>query len=105
MNRTALKSLPAALTLALLAVASGSAMADPMYPSDSEGFHGYLRAGAGSNTSSDGGSQGCFGLGGNTMKYRLGNECDAYTEFGYTKSIANSGGVNYLATKIGRAHV
>jgi maltoporin len=69
-----------------------------MYPSDSEGFHGYLRAGAGSNTSGDGGSQGCFGLGGNTMKYRLGNECDAYTEFGYTKSIAKSGGVNYLAT-------
>ena len=98
MNRTALKSLPAALTLALLAIASGSAMADPMYPSDSEGFHGYLRAGAGSNTSSDGGSQGCFGLGGNTMKYRLGNECDAYTEFGYTKAIAKSGDVTYMAT-------
>ncbi|PHV24606.1 porin, partial [Janthinobacterium sp. BJB426] len=63
-----------------------------------EGFHGYLRAGAGSNTSGGGGSQGCFGLGGNTMKYRLGNECDAYTEFGYTKSVAKSGGVNYLAT-------
>ncbi|WP_426077895.1 maltoporin [Janthinobacterium sp. PSPC3-1] len=98
MNRTAMKSLPAALTLALLAIASGSAMADPMYPSDSEGFHGYLRAGAGSNTSSDGGSQGCFGLGGNTMKYRLGNECDAYTEFGYTKAIAKSGDVTYMAT-------
>ncbi|KAB8042755.1 maltoporin [Janthinobacterium aquaticum] len=98
MNRTALKSLPAALTLALVAFASGAAMADPMYPSDSEGFHGYLRAGAGSNTSGDGGSQGCFGLGGNTMKYRLGNECDAYAEFGYTKSVAKSGNVNYLAT-------
>ena len=98
MNRTAMKSLPAALTLALLAIASGSAMADPMYPSDSEGFHGYLRAGAGSNTSSDGGSQGCFGLGGNTMKYRLGNECDAYAEFGYTKAIAKSGDVTYMAT-------
>ena len=95
MNRTALKVIPAAL---LLVLASAAAVADPMYPSDAEGFHGYLRAGAGSNTSGDGGSQGCFGLGGNTMKYRLGNECDAYTEFGYTKSIAKSGGVNYLAT-------
>ncbi|MBW3512726.1 carbohydrate porin, partial [Janthinobacterium sp. NKUCC06_STL] len=84
MNRTALKTLPALI----LAIASASAMADPMYPSDAEGFHGYLRAGAGSNTSGGGGSQGCFGLGGNTMKYRLGNECDAYTEFGYTKSVA-----------------
>ena len=95
MLKAVLKTLPAAI---VLAIASGAAAADPMYPSDSEGFHGYLRAGAGSNTSGDGGSQGCFGLGGNTMKYRLGNECDAYTEFGYTKSIAKSGGVNYLAT-------
>ena len=95
MLKAVLKTLPAAI---VLAIASGSAAADPMYPSDSEGFHGYLRAGAGSNTSGDGGSQGCFGLGGNTMKYRLGNECDAYTEFGYTKSVAQSGGVNYLAT-------
>ncbi|MGK5051595.1 maltoporin [Janthinobacterium sp. RB2P8] len=95
MFKAVLKTLPAAI---VLAIASGSAAADPMYPSDSEGFHGYLRAGAGSNTSGDGGSQGCFGLGGNTMKYRLGNECDAYTEFGYTKSVAKSGGVNYMAT-------
>ena len=95
MLKAALKALPAAI---VLAIASGSAMADPMYPSDSEGFHGYLRAGAGSNTSSDGGSQGCFGLGGNTMKYRLGNECDAYAEFGYTKAIAKSGDVTYMAT-------
>ncbi|KAB8044375.1 carbohydrate porin [Janthinobacterium aquaticum] len=95
MMKAALKALPAAI---VLAIASGSAMADPMYPSDSEGFHGYLRAGAGSNTSGDGGSQGCFGLGGNTMKYRLGNECDAYAEFGYTKSVAKVGDVNYLAT-------
>ncbi|WP_219116822.1 carbohydrate porin, partial [Janthinobacterium sp. UMAB-56] len=95
MLKAVLKTLPAAI---VLAIASGSASADPMYPSDAEGFHGYLRAGAGSNTSGDGGSQGCFGLGGNTMKYRLGNECDAYTEFGYTKSVAKSGGVNYLAT-------
>ncbi|WP_312437945.1 carbohydrate porin [Janthinobacterium sp.] len=95
MLKAALKALPAAI---VLAIASGSALADPMYPSDSEGFHGYLRAGAGSNTSSDGGSQGCFGLGGNTQKYRLGNECDAYTEFGYTKALAKSGNVTYMGT-------
>ncbi|MGK5021936.1 carbohydrate porin, partial [Janthinobacterium sp. LB2P10] len=60
MNRPALQTLAALL----LAITSASVIADPMYPSDAEGFHGYLRAGAGSNTSGDGGSQGCFGLGG-----------------------------------------
>ncbi|MGK5038121.1 maltoporin [Janthinobacterium sp. LB3P118] len=94
MNRTALKTLPALI----LAIASASAAAGPMYPGDAEGFHGYLRAGAGSTTADGGGPQSCYGLGGNTMKYRLGNECDAYTEFGYTKAIAKSGDVNYLAT-------
>ncbi|WP_082771774.1 maltoporin, partial [Janthinobacterium agaricidamnosum] len=69
-----------------------------MFPTDQEGFHGYLRAGAGSTTGGDGGPQSCFGLGGNTMKYRLGNECDAYTEFGYTKEIAKSDGVSYVGT-------
>ena len=59
MLKAVLKTLPAAI---VLAIASASAAADPMYPSDAEGFHGYLRAGAGSNTSGDGGSQGCFGL-------------------------------------------
>ncbi|MEC5162659.1 MULTISPECIES: maltoporin [unclassified Janthinobacterium] len=89
MNRTMLKALPAAITLAL---ACGAAVADE------EGFHGYFRVGAGSTTAGDGGPQGCFGLGGNTMKYRLGNECDAYFEGGYTKEIAKSGGVSYVAT-------
>ncbi|MBH2069695.1 MAG: carbohydrate porin, partial [Burkholderiales bacterium] len=45
MLKAVLKTLPAAI---VLAIASGSAVADPMYPSDAEGFHGYLRAGAGS---------------------------------------------------------
>lgn len=88
MNRSILKALPAAITLAL---ACGSAFAG-----DEEGFHGYLRAGAGS--SSTHGPQSCFGLGGNTMKYRLGNECDSYFEGGYTKEIAKVDGVSYLAT-------
>jgi len=84
--------------LTALVLVFGTASADPMYPSDAEGFHGYLRAGAGSTTADGGGPQSCYGLGGNTMKYRLGNECDAYTEFGYTKAIAKSGDVTYMAT-------
>ena len=89
MHRTMLKVLPATLILAL---ASASALA-----ADEEGFHGYLRAGAGS--SSVKGPQSCYGLGGNTMKYRLGNECDAYTEFGYTKELAKTdNGVSFLGT-------
>ncbi|MES2264155.1 MAG: carbohydrate porin [Pseudomonadota bacterium] len=89
MQRTILKALPAAIALAL---ACGAASAG-----DEEGFHGYFRVGAGS-TSGAGGPQGCYGLGGNTMKYRLGNECDAYFEGGYTKEIAKSDGVSYVAT-------
>lgn len=88
MKRTMLKVLPAALTLAF---ACGAA-----YAGDEEGFHGYFRVGAGS--SSEKGPQSCFGLGGNTMKYRLGNECDSYAEFGYTKELAKVDGVSYLGT-------
>jgi maltoporin len=89
MDRTVLKTLPAALALAL---ACGAATAG-----DEEGFHGYLRAGAGSSTA--GGPQSCFGLGGITQSYRLGNECDSYTEFGYTKEIAkSSNGASFVAT-------
>lgn len=90
MNRTMLKAIPAALALAL-------ACAPALAASDEEGFHGYLRAGAGSSTAK--GPQSCFGLGGNTMKYRLGNECDAYGEFGYTKELARTdNGVSFLGT-------
>ena len=73
----ALQALPLAL---ILGIASGLAHADG--GDDTVGFHGYLRDGAGS--SSVGGPQSCFGLGGNTMKYRLGNECDAYFEGGFS---------------------
>ncbi|MDC8758265.1 maltoporin [Janthinobacterium fluminis] len=87
MHRTMLKVLPAAIILAL-----GCANA----AADEEGFHGYFRVGAGGGSGK--GPQSCYGLGGNTMKYRLGNECDAYAEFGYTKEIAKSDGVSYVAT-------
>jgi maltoporin len=95
--QTYFKKLPVALALAM---AFGSAMADPAV--DTEGFHGYARVGAG--TSSTHGPQSCFGLGGNTMKYRLGNECDAYFEGGYTHDFATVDGVTYTGTLWGTAY-
>jgi maltoporin len=86
-----LKKLPVAFAMAL---AAGSASADPAI--DTPGFHGYARVGAG--TSSTHGPQSCFGLGGNTMKYRLGNECDAYLEGGYTQDFAKVDGVTFTGT-------
>lgn len=86
-----LKKLPVAVTLAL---AFGTAMADPAV--DTTGFHGYARVGAG--TSSANARQSCYGLGGNTMKYRLGNECDAYFEGGYTNDFATVDGVTFTGT-------
>lgn len=83
MDRFMLKTLPLAAALALsCGVACGS---------DAEGeYHGYFRAGVGS--SSTGGPQSCYGLGGNTQRYRLGNECDTYAEFEYQKEMAKSAG-------------
>lgn len=86
-----LKKLPAAM---LLAFAFGNAHADAGI--DTPGFHGYARVGAG--ISSTHGPQSCFGLGGNTMKYRLGNECDSYLEGGYTGDFATVDGVTYTGT-------
>lgn len=86
-----LKKLPVAVALAF---AFGSAQADAGI--DTPGFHGYARVGAG--TSSTHGPQSCFGLGGNTMKYRLGNECDSYLEGGYTGDFATVDGVTYTGT-------
>jgi maltoporin len=91
MNRIISKALPVALCLAF----SNGAHADPY--NDTEGFHGYLRAGVGSSNA--GGPQSCYGLGGNTMSYRLGNECDSYTEFGYTHELAkSSNGASFVGT-------
>ncbi|HEV7815042.1 MAG TPA: carbohydrate porin [Janthinobacterium sp.] len=91
MNRS-LKTLPLALALAF---ASSLAHADAY--NDTEGFHGYLRAGAGA--SSTHGPQSCFGLGNNTQGFRLGNECDSYFEGGYTQEIIKSdNGTSWVAT-------
>jgi maltoporin len=87
-----LKVLPLALSLAF---AFGAARADAGH--DTDGFHGYFRDGAGSSSAN--GPQSCFGLGGNTNKYRLGNECDAYFEGGYTWTIAKADdGVSFAGT-------
>jgi maltoporin len=59
-------------------------------------YHGYFRAGAGANAEK--GSQACFGLNG-VAKYRLGNECDTYGEFSYTKEIVKSAnGTSFVGT-------
>jgi maltoporin len=90
MNRLTRIALPMAL-----AIACSFAHADAY--NDTDGFHGYLRAGAGS--SSTHGPQSCYALGGPTSSYRLGNECDSYTEFGYTKEIAKAdNGVSFVST-------
>jgi len=87
----ALKPLGASLALVL---ACGSTFAAER---DVEGFHGYVRAGVGN--SNHGGSQSCYGLGGVSMTYRLGNECDSFTELGYTKEVAKAdNGVSFVAT-------
>lgn len=54
-------------------------------------FGGYIRAGIGNNSSK--GQQACYGLEGAGGKYRLGNECDFFTEFtfGYTLPKAGDG--------------
>src|SRR5450830_1866123 len=88
MKRTLRHVLPAAFAVALpLACLPLSASAG-----DEPGFHGYLRAGAGS--SSIKGPQSCYSLGGNTMKYRLGNEGDA--KLGIAKAYVEARGLDFL---------
>lgn len=73
MSSRTLKTLPAALALALSASAAQAAL-----PIE---FGGYFRSGFG--TSSEGGKEACFGLAGASSKYRLGNECETYGELAF----------------------
>ena len=93
MKNINLKVLPLSLVLLLNC---GIALADG--GDDSEGFHGYLRDGAGSSSAH--GPQSCYGLGGNSQKYRLGNECDAYFEGGTTWNFSkpDADGVQFTGT-------
>lgn len=85
------------LTALALALCCGTAGAGEDYGHDHPGFHGYFRIGAGA--SSRHGPMSCYGLGGNTMKYRLGNECDSYAEFGYTHEMPKTDdGVTFAGT-------
>lgn len=93
MSSRLLKTLPAAVAMAL---SLGQA-----YASDAEGeYHGYFRSGAGTNSGK--GAQACFGLGGSTAENssgRLGNECDTYGEFAYTKEFAKAAnGASFVGT-------
>ena len=56
---------------------------------------GYLRAGPGA-TKKDA-SRACYGLNGEGLKYRLGNECDFYGEFALSQGF-KADGVDYKAT-------
>ena len=82
--RTALR-LTAAAAATLLAMASAQAV----------DWGGYLRAGPGA-TKKDA-SRACYGLNGDGLKYRLGNECDFYGEFALSQGF-KADGVDYKAT-------
>ncbi len=71
MNHFIMKTLPAALALALTASAASAGVS-------AIDFGGYFRSGLG--TSTTGGKEACFGLAGAGSKFRLGNECETYGE-------------------------
>ncbi|CAN7312443.1 carbohydrate porin [Pseudoduganella sp. LjRoot289] len=100
-TRSAAKATLATMVALAAAMMGSAGMASA---SEAEGeFHGYFRAGAG--VSSTHGAQTCYGLGGNSMKYRFGNECDSFFEGGYTKELAKSAnGVSFVGTIWGVAY-
>jgi maltoporin len=63
-------ALPLAAAAALLTAGAAHAL----------DYSGYFRAGPGA-TAIKGATRACYGLPGDGMKYRLGNECDIYGEF------------------------
>ncbi len=69
-----------AVAVALLALVAPKAEAQLQAIDEIFEFHGYLRAGTGGN--SEGGDQVCFQAPGAGSKYRLGNECEIFTELG-----------------------
>lgn len=79
--------------LAKFAVAAGIAAASWGAQAQVD-MTGYLRAGPGASKKDA--ARACYGLGGAGLKYRLGNECDIYGEFGVSKAF-KSEGVEYKA--------
>jgi maltoporin len=68
------------LGVACAALGSQSAIAQD-YVAENFEFGGYLRAGTGAN--GEGGDQVCFQAPGAGSKYRLGNECEVYSELAF----------------------
>lgn len=84
------RTLSKALKLAGLALAA-SAVCAPAFAVD---WGGYFRTGPGGSKKDA--SRACYGLPGEGMKYRLGNECDFYGEFLLSQGFEKDG-VNYKA--------
>lgn len=70
------------------AAAAASAFAGASVQAQGLEFHGYLRTGTG--TTSEGGKQACFGIA--PAKYRLGNECETYSEVAFALPFGKSDG-------------
>ena len=56
-------------------------------------FHGYARSGIGATSS--GGDQACFQANGAGAKYRLGNECETYTEIKLGQELYKADGASF----------
>jgi len=69
------------LGMACGAIGAQPALAQEPYITENFEFAGYLRAGTGAN--SEGGDQVCFQAPGSGGKYRLGNECEVYSELAF----------------------
>jgi maltoporin len=76
-----------------LVLALGAALAAPSVWADGLEYHGYVRAQAGGT--SDGGNLQCFKENGALAKYRLGNECDNYSEHSVALPFGDTNGVWY----------
>lgn len=81
MKKTRISATRVASACAVLMLASASS-----YAVD---FNGYFRGGPGLGKNNA--ARPCYGLGGDAMKYRLGNECETYGEFKLGHSIQKEG--------------
>src|SRR3954453_18067902 len=79
--------------LALAATACAAALGAA--PPQAVDWTGYMRGGPAATTV-DGRSRQCYGLAGQGLKYRLGNECDFYGEFQLAQAM-KADGVDYNA--------
>lgn len=85
-SRPALRLSPLGAALVLLTAAHAAQAVE---------WGGYLRAGPGAAKKDA--ARACYGLAGDGLKYRLGNECDIYGEFALSQGM-KAEGVDYKAT-------